>query len=188
MAVIELTEPVFYMGGKSGVSRVVGNDFQNNAIVSRVARYTFVAPETGAQRVSLTLHTGTHDGGWIPLRFFIGTDPESHGNAGIHSEYTGELVLGEDYLTFTGEAEILLIPGATYYLWVFPASEQYGYYGWYSTKPYTMETDGSASLANIIIGGELQDYGVYLFVDGSWWMCAVYVYDGTRWCPCGGIT
>ena len=84
---IELLNPTFYRGGVSGVSAIVGNDWLNGAVIGRVARYTVVAPDVGAQRISMTLHTtGKHDGAHIPIRFYVGTDPNSHANAGPDSE------------------------------------------------------------------------------------------------------
>lgn len=185
MSVITLTEPLFYKAGVSGVSRVVGNDLQDNAIVSRVVRYAFTVPQSGARKVSLTLYSGTHDGSWIPLRFFVGTDPDSHANANMDYEYTGDLVLQEDYLTFIGQADIVLVPGKTYYLWVFPASKDYGYYGWHSTKDYTIEVSGNVCAVNLFLNNAWKQYMPILFHEGEWWLCTALLHDGSNWFLCG---
>lgn len=147
MATISLPNDgwLFYIGGRSGASSVVGNDWSGGAVLRRVARQSFVAPSTGATSVSLTYHTNRGNGAFIPLRFYIGTDPDSHANAGPSYAYTGELTLGSDYLTHTGQADILLIPGQTYYIWVFPGSDEYGwYYGTRQNHTSTLVTSGAA--------------------------------------------
>lgn len=138
MAVIEFPAAVgaagveYYIGGKAGASRVVGNDWRNGAAINRVVRYTITPPPEGASKISLLFNTdGVSDGSAVPLRFYIGTDPNSHINAWNDAEYTGELTRGSDGRTFTAECKTLLIPGTTYYLFVFPAVKTYGYYSWY---------------------------------------------------------
>lgn len=189
MATINLTNVLFYKGGTSGVSEVVGNDWESNAVVSRVARYTFTAPDEGAQGVSLTLHSsGIGGGSHIPIRFYIGTDPDSHTNAGPDSEYTGELTIGDDWLTFTGEAEIMLLPGVTYYLWLFPGNDTFGWYSW-QRQGYTsaMESTGAAGIVYVHDGTAWQMCLVYYFDGTDWWLCLAYVHNGTDWYLCSAI-
>lgn len=153
MASISLTTAdwLWYSGGKSGVSAVVGNDWDtaNSAVIRRVGRISFTAPSTGATGVSLTFHTARGDGAFVPLRFFIGTDPDSHVNAGPNAQYTGELTLGSDYLTHTGQADILLVPNQTYYLWIFPDSDDYGWYYGYRTNYTSVLTTSGAAMSGI---------------------------------------
>ena len=148
MASITLNNVLFYKAGTSGVSNVVG--YEDNT--RRVARYTFTAPSSGASGVSITIPTiGRGAGSHIPIRFYIGTSATSHTNAGPSSEYTGTLTLGSDNLTFTGAADILLVPGTTYYLWVFPGQDTFGWYGWTSNSgTATMTTTGAT--ATVISG------------------------------------
>lgn len=141
MATITLSNPLFYKAGSSGVSEVVG--YEDNS--RRVARYTFTAPSTGATGISLNIPTaGKGAGSHISIKYYIGTDPSSHANAGAESAATGTLTIGSDWLTFTGEASILLIPGATYYLWIFPGEDTFGWYQWWSSKTATLTTSGAA--------------------------------------------
>lgn len=146
MATIFLNESLFYRNGVSGASRIVGNDTGSKA-GRRVCRYSFTAPETGASSEELAFHiAGVSDGTAISVRFYIGTDPDSHTNAGLESAYTGELTLSGDWLMFTGQAEVLLLPGQTYYLWVFPGSDTFGYYAWGRTNYVsTITTSGAAT-------------------------------------------
>ena len=117
---ITLTSPVFYKNGKAGVSAVVGYESSSN----RVARYTFTAPAGGATAVSLAFSGNWTGRGEKPkLAFYIGTDPDSHADAGQGSEATGQLTLQADYLSYAGSAEILLLPGVTYYVWLFPTTK-----------------------------------------------------------------
>ena len=145
----------FYGGGSVASSRVVGNDWKDDAVHRRVVRYAFTAPAEGASGISLVFNTqGLDDSctyGDIPLRFFIGTSDSSHKNAGATAEYTGVLTLGSDGKTFTGEADILLMPNTTYYLWVFPANDnRYAWYGWYrSGYTNTFTLTGGAGVTYI---------------------------------------
>lgn len=156
MATIQLTEWTYYKNGKSGVSRVYGYEDDSR----RVARCTFRSPSTGASGISLALHTGgVGAGDIIPIRYFIGTDPDSHANAGYDAEYTGTLTLSSDYVKFTASADLLLAPDQTYYLWVFPGEDKFGWF-WATRLNYThtLITSGAAlseiSGANGVLGSE----------------------------------
>lgn len=128
----------FYAKGVSGASRVVGVESSQ----TRVVRYTFTAPAEGGHGVSVKFFcTGGLKGSTgVPLKFFIGTDPDSHKLGGASLEYHGTLTETEDNVgsILTGTApDILLLPGKTYYLWVFPGTDStvLRYYSWYRT-PY----------------------------------------------------
>lgn len=189
MAVIELTDGLFYREGQSATTMAVGNEWADDRAISRVARYTFTAPSEGAQKVKVTFHTGGRSAGdsHIPIRFFIGTDPDSHANAGATYEYTGELTLESDWITFTGEADVLLLPEKTYYLWVFPGNDEvYCYYYWdrYTYKQ-TLETEGSACVVSVVRNGAWWLALIYCTYKGNWWLCAGYVCRGGKWYLCG---
>lgn len=156
MATINLTNAVYYSAGKSGASAVVGYESRTN----RVARYAFVTPSTGATSVSLNF-TGTWPGnGAVPsLRFYIGTDADSHVNAGADSTFTGALKMQTDGITWTAAADILLLPDKTYYLFVFPATTDFGWYQWAGTS--TLTTSGGSysvptlSASTVAMGGSV---------------------------------
>jgi hypothetical protein len=143
------------MNGVGGVSPVIGNDWDNRTAssVPRIARYIIDAPSTGASKLAITLYTGGKgSGSHIPLRFFIGTDPESHINANQSSESTGELTLESDWLTLAAEADALLLPGKTYYLWIFPGSDTFGWY-WATRRGYASAlTTYGAAMSDISAG------------------------------------
>ena len=125
MSQINFTESVFYKDGVPGQSKVVG--FESG--VTRVARYTFVAPQTGGTALNFLLDGVSKGSGMdIPIRFAISSDPESHCNAGANSPYTGAVALQLWNYTAQGEAQFRLIPGKTYYLWLLPGENTWGWY------------------------------------------------------------
>ena len=142
MAVINLSTPLFYAGGVSGVSMVVGVESLRN----RVARYTFQAPSQGASGINFTFSGNSKGRGDQPTEFYfyVGTSPNSHENAGVGYEYSGILSSNGNYI-YTGTLNMVLYPNKTYYLWVFPTTSQYGWVFWGSnTGDVTAESFGAA--------------------------------------------
>lgn len=134
MAQITLTDAVFYKNGEPGHSHVVGFESQ----VTRVARYTFQSPDTGATELSFFFdYVSKGAGADIPLRFCITTDPESHPNAGETAPYTGTVNVNLGYGTASGEAQVRLSPNRTYYLWLFPGRNAWGWYYFPTTGTVT---------------------------------------------------
>lgn len=135
MSQIELTDVVYYKDGEAGHSQVAG--FESG--VTRVARYTFVAPGSGATALTVQFSYLSKGAGVdIPLRFAISTDPDSHPNAGEHSPYTGVVDIPNARI----DAQVRLIPNQTYYLWVFPGQNMWGWY--YIPGTGTVTTSGVA--------------------------------------------
>lgn len=152
MANINLTSPVFYKNGSSGgVSAVVGYESLSN----RVVRYCFRTGASGASGVQLAFTGNWQGSGKLPsLRFYIGTDPDSHRDAGADSPYTGSLTpTGFDY---GGSAEVLLLPDTDYYVWVFPATTTFGWVQWsYDDGDAVAGCTGGALTALTAEGGTL---------------------------------
>lgn len=152
---LESSKWTWYSGGKSGVSAVVGNDWNGaeNKPLRRVGRFQFSAPEVGAAGVDIVFHTNkvANSGKFIPLNFYIGTDPDSHANAGPEYEVTGNFVLASDYLTYNGSADIMLHPNQTYYLWIFPGNDEFGWcYGTRLNHTSTLTTIGIAHTLPVV--------------------------------------
>lgn len=125
MANITLTSPQFYKNGVSGVSAVVGYESQSN----RVVRYSLRTDSLGASHVDLAFSGVSKGGGAVPrLRFYIGTDPDSHADAGSAAVHTAPLTATDSQ--YTGGADILLLPETDYYVWVFPATQSFGWMHW----------------------------------------------------------
>lgn len=185
MAIITLSKGLFYAEGQQLDYGIVGNGWDSNMRVplSRVVRYEFTTPTEGASSVSLVFpacYTG--DGSRIPLRFYIGTDDSSHANGNADSEYTGDLTQQSVTSTFAGAAEIMLLPNTTYYLWVFPANAEYGYYNWKGNDDKaTIEAAGAAGLARV---GNLAAVPV-IRINGEWKNAIPYVRVNGAWKPCG---
>lgn len=140
MATIILSNPVFYNNGTSGASAAVG--YANG--VNRNVRYTLIPPATGANHVDLTFTGSPADNTNPTLRFYIGTSPTSHTNAGSGAAYTGTLSRQSNG-TYTGSADIILTPGTTYYVWVFPSTATYGWANWNrGTEAARAVTSGAA--------------------------------------------
>jgi hypothetical protein len=190
---LDSQEAIFYRNGVSGVSRIVGSDRYNGSVATRVARYVFDTPVEGASKVSITFYSSglwTEDGvasTHIPIRFFVGTDQDSHIDADSTYEYTGELTLGSDYTTFTGEANVVLLPNTTYYLWFFPGEDQsFGCYQWYREN-YTSELviSGAGGVVYIDNGSSLEMYQCYVDNGTDWDLYIPYIDNGTNWDICG---
>lgn len=187
---ILLTDVLFYRNGVSGATRIVGNE-TGDSTGRRIARYTFITPAAGAGKEIMVFHiSGLSDGSRIPVRFFIGTDPDSHANAGPESEYTGELTLAGDWLSFSGETTKLLLPGKTYYLWVFPGEDKFGYYSWGRTG-YTSALDlsGAACVVPVVKNGSIENRVVTVVKEGKLYLAMpVVVKNGQAWIagPGGG--
>lgn len=145
MAVITLSSPSFFRNGVGGVSKVVGVESTYN----RVARYSFTAPQTGAGALTLSFRDMYFGSGTQPdsFRFYIGTDPDSHINAGADGECTG-IVQARDDTSFSGSAQVLLLPDTTYYLFVFPNASRFGWYYWEGTAALEV-TGGSFSVPTL---------------------------------------
>lgn len=137
---VALSTPAFYNNGTSTEYPVVGIDWDN---YRRVARYELLTPDTGVSHVNLSfkyVEFGPSSASKLPLRFYIGTDPDSHINGGSDSEYTGNLVLGGDGLSYSGEADVTLAASTQHYLWVFPALDTYSWWTWRTDLDHTSMT------------------------------------------------
>lgn len=143
MAVISITDASkieFYRGGKAGASVVVGYE----DMYRRVARYEFTVPAPGASSITAQVNgpyfveTSGRD---QPIRFYIGTSPTSHVNAGPDAEYTGVVTVSGRVISLA--ADIALVPGQTYYLWFFPSTDYFGWYYW--SRNCTITTFGGVN-------------------------------------------
>lgn len=148
MATILLSDEnrVYYKDGVSGVSPVVGYESGSR----RVCRIKFTAPSSGATSVKLTWYTsGLGAGNKIPILFYIGTSPDSHVNAGPGYENMGKVTVTSDAVTYVGSADILLIPNQTYYLWLFPGADTFGWYNAIRVNYTSTLTTSGAAMSDI---------------------------------------
>lgn len=187
MATITLTGWTWYKDGSTVSSYVIGKETApTSSTGKRIVRLKFTAPPEGASHINFSWYVGTLGAGSaVQLNFFIGTDEKSHANAGVGAEYTGVITQTKsgDLYTFTGEADIVLLPNETYYLWFFPATATYGYfsaYGGNSTKRW-METSGGAGLAYIGNGTEYDAHQVRIGNGTDYDLYMPYIGNGTGW-------
>lgn len=145
MPSITLSQPAFFRNGAGGASKVVGVESGCN----RVARYSFTSPPSGASSAAVSVSGMWFGSGTRPdsFRFYIGTDPLSHINAGADSPRTG-LLQGQSATAFSGTAQVLLLPNTDYYLFVFPNSAAFGWYNWEGSAALTL-SGGSCSIPTV---------------------------------------
>lgn len=123
MTLLPLTDGEFYQNGIATQTGLVGYEAQS----PWVARYAFTAPKVGATSQLFTLEgIVREDGGQLPLRYRITTDPDSYATADANSPFHGTVALSDGVATCQGA--LRLTPGATYYLWVFPGENRWGRY------------------------------------------------------------
>lgn len=147
--------PVYYQGGVSPAhSSVVGYESSR----TRVARYSFTAPAEGGSHISFQIPRCSFGNGdmSLPLRFYIGRDPDSHADGNAGYAYHGDVVMNEDsgWYTAAGEAEVLLLPNQQYYLWIFPNKTKSGQWGWWywSSRQAVATVSGAAGVVHIDVG------------------------------------
>lgn len=125
MSQMQLTDPIFYKDGQPGHSAVAG--FESG--VTRVARYSFVSPQEGATELQFQLDAiSKGNGADIPLRFALSTDPDLYQNADANTPYTGTVTVELWNYAAYGSAQVRLLPSTTYYLWLFPGKNTWGWY------------------------------------------------------------
>ena len=186
MAIITTTEKKYYKNGTETTSSIiVGHDSDGN----RVVRLTFTTDSTtSANSVSWSLN-GNYDSevGLPALRWYIGTDSESHVNAGMTTtEYHGNVTSTNnagDY-TLSGSANVILLPNTTYYLWIFPNTTYYNFYYMVEGRQATVTLSGSAGLIYIDNGTSFDAYQVYIDNGTDWDLYMPYIDDGTDWGLC----
>lgn len=193
MAVLSVTDTRSYSNGDdiSAYSHGCGFDAGKN----RVMRFTIQTGANGASEIAWKLEF-IYMYSWaypqIPMRWFIGTDPDSHLNAGADmQEVTGNVTVhmdpvynSESYME--GSAKVKLKPNTTYYLWIFPAvASQCFYASGYSDPSPSMAVEVSGSGVGgirILIDGNKVISGVPCVFDGAVWRQGVPgVYDGADW-------
>lgn len=178
-----LSNPVYYDGGVSGASTVVGISNKK----SRTVRYTLtVGKNEHASHVSFKIDESDMTSiGWgsgsnhkeinnkISLYFAISTDPNEYANAGINeipkalgkvtmTEVRGYWVEEDVVFEATGEGDYYLLPGQTYYLWIFPGytnatggNGEWGWFYWGVSLETTVTLSGAAGIVQIDTGSAI---------------------------------
>lgn len=150
---MNLTNYEFYNNGTPGASAVVGVSDR----LPRNVRYTFTAPATGASGVSLRFQ-GSAGSGTTPdrLRFAFTTDPTAYAAANWNTQGNGVITRISGGYAYEGSASVLLLPGLTYYLFIWPDTSTFGWVRWYTADGYsTLETTGGAYSSLAVPSGTL---------------------------------
>jgi hypothetical protein len=184
MATITLENPYYYQDGMGGVSAIIGYDGHR-----RVARYEFTSPDAGVSHVSFSLiYAALQSKSSLKnMNFYIGTSASDHADAGEGSSYTGVVTTAQyqsyaDCYTFSGEADIILMPNTKYYLWIFPSSEEgWCYYNAATITTKTVTTTGGAGLVYIDNGTGWDAYQVYIDNGTTWDLHMPYIDNGSSW-------
>ncbi len=197
---ISTGKPICYEAGTSGASYVVGYESRQN----RVVRYGFRTGPGGASEISVNIPnlsksdgTGSAD---APLRFFIGTSPTSHANAGAGSTYLGQLTMttAGGFYHFSGSAKVVLTPNTDYYLWIFPGSTTFGWW-WVPSQGTATVTVHTAAMSDFTVSngtlGQAQTITItrhgsgflhtlyYRYGSGNWAEIAKGVETAYSWTP-----
>lgn len=155
----KLTNVVYYWGGQSGASAVIG--YEGTPRQTRIVRFEFTTGSTGATSITFQTTRGTislQSGSAMPkIPFYVTTSSTSHADA-IASN--GDAVTG--YLTqsnnvWSGTASVLLKENTKYYVWFFPYDQTYGWSYWYNNSDYnfytTYELSGTSKFTLSISAG-----------------------------------
>lgn len=181
MATIVTTEKKTYGGGVLDGTQVVGYISSKN----RVVRFTFTTDALGASHVSWYLENNYLASSNAPaLRWYIGTDPESHANAGASTDvYNGDVTAATSggTTTLAGSAGMVLLPNKTYYLWIFPSVAAYGYYNLTERQQARVTPTGGAGLVYIDTDGKLEAYQALVDNGTGWDLCVPNIDNGIGW-------
>lgn len=171
-----------YIGGDTATSSIVGYESSKN----RVMRYMFETDADGASHIYAELTNLYFSGGNIKqnICWYIGTDADSHknANASAGSASMGTLTFGSSYHDAVIDADVILLPNTTYYLWLFPSVSTYSYYN-ISTNSTddTLNMTGSAGLVYIKSGSEIKKCQAYVKRGSVWKLLLSHKKKGSTW-------
>lgn len=129
MATIQTSAPIFYSNGVQGASQIVG--YEGGRI--RAARYSFTVPSgVSASKISVNFGQIYTGGGSPTISFKINQDPNSYANAiGFNADGSIEAYNdGGRFYARISEGSTEINSAGTYYLWLFPANGEFGYWAW----------------------------------------------------------
>lgn len=171
-----------YIGGDTATSAIVGYESSKN----RVMRYMFETDSDGASHIYVELTNLYFRSGNIyqDICWYIGTDANSHknANASAGSASMGKLTFGSSYHAAEIDADVILLPNTTYYLWLFPSVSTYSCYD-ISTNSTdnTLNMTGSAGLVYVKSGSEMKKCQAYVKSGSTWKLHIPYKKNGSSW-------
>jgi hypothetical protein len=157
-------------------------------VARRVLRYTLEVTGEGATSITL-VHKYINYGSYssAALCASLTTDGEAYINAnGEENGYQVEATKDTTERTYTVTMDgLMLLPGQTYYLWLYPKTDAYAFAYLYSdSSNWTLTAEGSVGVVYIETA---EGFGVYLcyIEDGTEWaLYILYIEDGTEWAIC----
>ena len=180
-------EYTFYNNGASGASQIVGNS-GDGVSKPRVVRYKFTAPLQGANALSFSkTRIGAYSGSSSTneyLRFYVSSDPEAYAKADASFAYQGTVTMtySGGYYTATGSVSgLLLLPGKTYYLFIFPGHTSFGLWNWNYPGEISVTLSGAAGIVYIDSGTALESYHCYIDNGSGWDLYIPYIDTGSSW-------
>ena len=183
---ITSTSRKIYAGTSETTSELIGY----NAGKNYVARYTFKTGSEGASSVSWLVARNSHSsatGNGGALRWYITTSSTSHINAGATTtKYHGNVTVSTDvpghegFDSFSGSADLVMLPNTTYYLWIFPKNATFGCYYTHSTNA-ELTTSGAAGLVRIHDGNKFVSYRVMIHNGSTWEPYRIVIHNGSAW-------
>ena len=169
-----------YSAGSEVDSPMVGYEGGRN----RVMRYMFETENNGASHIYIELTNIDFYGGSIKqdINWYIGTDADSHKNAGVGSVSMGTVVFNSDYSVAEVDADVLLLPNTTYYFWLFPSVSTYSCYEFSrADTDDTLNTSGGAGLVYIKRGSEVKRYQAYVKRSSGWKLLLPHKKNVSAW-------
>lgn len=182
----------FYVNGTSTSSQIVGNSGDGTS-KPNVVRYAFTTPSTGASGLSFSKESiGAYSASSSTsekLRFYITDSATSHTAANSSSTYHGEVAMadpdGDKWFTATGSvSNLVLLPGTTYYLYIFPAYTSFGCWIWNYPDTITVTLSGSTGLVRIDTGSGFITALPYIDNGSKWQIAIPYTDNGSSYKIC----
>ena len=183
---VTVSEITYYKAGvtTSATSAVVGYESDSR----RVVRYTLQVEGQGANQLYVYHAFAPRSGVSVPtLCVNISTDPDIYKNTnGNISGYLAEMKVRSDINAFEVTlTDIILAPGLTYYLWVYPKTDNYAWVDYHrNTEYWEVTASGSAGLVYIDLGSGFEPYQCYIDNGSSWDLYIPYIDNGSSWDLC----
>lgn len=150
----------------------------------RVIRYTLKVSGEGASELSIQhkFSSGSSSKPTLCVNISTGSDDYANANGdtnGYLAIMTRTSTVGAYEATLTN---LTLIPGQTYYLWVYPMTDtsSWVYYHAYTTH-WSVTGSGSVGLVYIDNGSSFDTYMVYIDNGSSWDMYLPHIDNGSSW-------
>lgn len=211
-----LSNPTFFKGGVEGGPQLVGytKAASDDSFSNYVLRYTLtIEPNESGNHIRVEIETlgylewSSADTQYkvnnaASLYFKIGTDPTEFANAGyaqsleVPNNKVNMISTGDLNYDVAFEADVLFLPGQTYYVWIFPGfaasgepngNYTVGYFEWYglSKHVHKIELSGAAGIVKLKIGTDIMNAIPLIGSGGEWKSLVPLLGNAGKWNNCG---